>query len=93
LVSVFEKIASKKITVNVLYEDDLCLAFEEINPWAKVHFQVIPKNRDGLNCIDQAEDRHAALLGHMMVTVAKVAKQQGLQDGFRTIINNGEHGC
>ena len=58
-----------------------------------MHFLVIPKNRDGLQCIDQAEARHAALLGHMMVTVAKVAKQQGLQEGYRVVVNNGKHGC
>ena len=63
------------MTVNIVYEDDLCLAFEDINPQAKLHFLVIPKNRLGLNRLDQYdESQHAYLLGHLMVTVAKVAR-------------------
>ena len=60
---------------------------------AKTHFLVIPKNRDGLTQLIFAEDRHEKLLGHMMVVCAKVAKEQGLGDGYRLVINDGKNGC
>ena len=60
---------------------------------AKTHFLVIPKNRDGLSQLQFAEDRHAALLGHLMVTAAKLAKQENLENGYRLVVNDGKHGC
>ena len=93
-VTIFDKIVRKEIPATIIYEDDICLAFRDISPIAKVHFLVIPKDRDGLTGISQAEDRHAALLGHLMVVVAKVAEQEGIgQSGYRTVINDGKHGC
>ena len=73
--TLFDKIVRKEIPADVIYEDDQCLAFKDISPAAKTHFLVIPKNRDGLSELTHAEDRHEKLLGHMMVTVSKVAKQ------------------
>jgi len=70
------------------------MAFRDAFPVAPLHFLVIPKNRDGLTGISKAEDRHASLLGHLMVTVAKVAKQENMhEDGYRVVINDGKHGC
>ena len=70
------------------------MAFHDINAVAAKHFLVIPKNRDGLTGISKAGERHTALLGHMMVVVAKVAAMEGLaQTGYRTVINEGVHGC
>ena len=93
-VTIFDKIVRKEIPATIIYEDDQCLAFRDIAPVAKTHFLVIPKNRDGLTGISKAEDRHAALLGHLMVVVAKVAKQEGLDaSGYRTVINDGKEGC
>lgn len=68
------------------------MAFRDINGVAKVHFLVIPKNRDGLSGLSKAEERHESLLGHLMVVAAKVAKQEGLDDGYRIVINDGKHG-
>ena len=73
-VTIFDKIVAKQIPANIIYEDEQCLAFRDINPVAKVHFLVIPKNRDGLTRSFMAEERHEQLLGHMLVVVAKVAK-------------------
>ena len=93
-VTIFDKIVSKEIPATIIHEDDRCLAFRDINPVAKTHFLVIPKNRDGLTGISAAEERHAEILGHMMVVCAKVAKQEGLaENGYRTVINDGAHGC
>ena len=92
--TIFDKIVRKEIPANIIYEDDKCMAFHDIGAVAAKHFLVIPKDRDGLTGISKAEDRHAALLGHLMVVVAKVAAMQGLsQTGYRTVINEGKHGC
>jgi Diadenosine tetraphosphate (Ap4A) hydrolase and other HIT family hydrolases len=88
-VTIFDKIVKKEIPAKIAYEDDLCLAFHDINPQAPVHLLLIPKNRDGLSQLSKAEDKHKELLGHMMVTVAKIAKQEGLEDGYRLVINDG----
>ena len=93
-VTIFDKIVAKEIPADVIYEDEMCMAFRDINAVAAKHFLVIPKNRDGLTGICKAEERHAALLGHLMVIVAKVAAQEGLADsGYRTVINDGANGC
>lgn len=92
-VTIFDRIINKEIPATVIYEDDKCLAFRDINPVAPVHFLLIPKNRDGLTQLSKAEDRHAALLGHLMVTAAKVAAQEKLdQNGYRLVINDGKEG-
>ena len=92
--TIFDKIVRKEIPANVIFEDDQCMAFRDIAPVAATHFLVIPKNRDGLTGISKAEPRHEALLGHLMVVVAKVAAQENLaNDGYRVVINEGRHGC
>ncbi len=55
------------------------------------HFLVIPKNRRGLSGISKATPEHAQLLGHLLVVAAKVAAQEGLTEGYRTVINEGKH--
>ena len=93
-ITIFDRIVRKEIPANVIYEDELCLAFRDISPVTPVHFLVIPKNRDGLSGISKAEDRHSHLLGHLMKVVAIVAKQEGIaEDGYRMVINEGRHGC
>ena len=90
-VTLFDKIVSKVIPANIIYEDDLALAFRDINPVAKTHFLVIPKNRKGLTAISKATEEHTQLLGHLFVVVAKVAAQEGLQEGYRVVINDGNN--
>ena len=93
-VTIFDRIVKKEIPSTIIYEDEKCLAFRDIKPVAKVHFLVIPKNRDGLTKISKAEYRHAELLGYLMVVAAKVADNEGLgKNGYRTVINDGFHGC
>ena len=92
--TIFDKIVRKEIPSDIIYEDEKCLAFRDIAPVAPKHFLVIPKNRDGLTGISKAEDRHAALLGHLMVIASKCAAQEGLaESGYRTVINDGAQGC
>ncbi len=90
----FDKIVDGSIPATVIYQDELCMAFRDINPQAPVHFLVIPKKKSGLNRLGSATAEHTHLLGHLLVTAAKVAKQEGLkEDGFRTVINDGKNGA
>ena len=50
-------------------------------------------HKNGLSMLSKATNEHSDILGHLMVTVAKVAKEQGLNEGYRVVINNGKHGC
>jgi histidine triad (HIT) family protein len=86
--TLFDKIVAGVISSTKVYEDSLCLAFRDISPVAPTHVLLIPKNRDGLDRLSLAEDRHQALLGHLMVTVPKVAKACGLTD-YRLVVNDG----
>ena len=92
--SFFDKIVSKEIPSTIIYEDDQCLAFRDINPQGPVHFLVIPKNKDGLNRLSNAREDQKNLLGHLLYTAQKVAHQEGLvEGGFRTVINDGKNGA
>jgi len=90
---IFDKIISKQIPSKVVFEDDSVLAFRDISPQGPVHIILIPKVRDGLTQLSKAEDRHEQVLGHLLVTAAKVARQEDLDQGFRLVINDGPHGC
>lgn len=87
---IFCKIAHGDIPCRKIYEDDEVLAFHDINPVAPVHFMVIPKLH--LASLVEAEDVHTALLGRMLLLAPKLAKEQGLDNGFRTVINTGKGG-
>lgn len=90
----FDKLVSKQIPANIIFEDDICMAFRDINPQGPVHFLVIPKNKDGLNRLSNAREDHKELLGHLMFTAQQVARQEGLvPGGFRLIINDGPDGA
>jgi len=71
------QVISKEIPADVIYEDDKCLAFRDINPQAPVHFLVIPKARDGLTRLSKAHEGHKDILGHLLYTAQKVAKVSG----------------
>lgn len=73
--TIFDKIISKDIPATIIYEDDSALAFRDINPQAPIHFLVIPKNRDGLTQLANAEERHEKILGHLLFVATKVARQ------------------
>ncbi|KAI3732965.1 hypothetical protein L1987_64178 [Smallanthus sonchifolius] len=91
--TIFDKIIDKEIPSNVVYEDDKVLAFRDIAPQAPTHILLIPKVRDGLTGLSKAEERHCEILGRLLYTAKIVAKQEGLEDGFRIVINDGPNGC
>ncbi|CAA9304839.1 Histidine triad nucleotide-binding protein 1 (HINT1) [uncultured Coleofasciculus sp.] len=88
--TIFSKIIRKEIPADIVYEDDLTLAFRDITPQAPVHILVIPKKP--LPQLDAAESDDHALMGHLLLTVKRVAKQVGLENGYRVVINNGPDG-
>jgi len=87
---IFCKIARGEIPSKKVYEDDDLYAFHDINPVAPVHFMLIPKQH--VASLLEADASHAALLGKMLLLAPKLAKEQGLYNGFRTVINTGEGG-
>lgn len=87
---IFCKIARGEIPSKKVYEDDEVFAFHDIHPVAPVHFMLIPKLH--LASLTEADDSHAPLLGKILVLAPRLAKQQGLDNGFRTVINSGKGG-
>ncbi|MEW6562868.1 MAG: histidine triad nucleotide-binding protein [Pseudomonadota bacterium] len=87
---IFCKIVRGEIPCRKVYEDDEVLAFHDIHPVAPVHFMLIPKLH--LASLMEADGQHAELLGKMMVLAPKLAREQGLDRGFRTVINTGAGG-
>lgn len=89
--TLFEKIIAREIPADIVYEDEQCLCFRDISPQAPVHLLLIPKKP--LPRIALAEESDQALLGHLMLKVGEIARQEGYaEDGFRVVINNGPHG-
>ncbi|XP_034694980.1 14 kDa zinc-binding protein [Vitis riparia] len=91
--TIFDKIINKEIPATIVYEDDKVLAFRDIAPQAPTHILLIPKVKDGLTGLSKAEERHTLILGHLLYTAKLVAKQEGLEDGFRIVINDGPSAC
>ena len=87
--TIFGKIARKEIKASICYEDEVCLAFNDLNPQAPVHILLIPKTP--ISRLSVAKENHKELLGHLMLTVPKIAKQAGLDDGYRVVINDGKN--
>ncbi|XP_053685279.1 uncharacterized HIT-like protein Synpcc7942_1390 [Sabethes cyaneus] len=88
--TIFDKIIRKQIPADIIYEDSVCLAFNDVSPQGPVHFLVIPKRR-----IPKLEDGTAAditTFGHLMHVAGQLGKDKAPQ-GFRLVVNNGEHGC
>jgi histidine triad (HIT) family protein len=88
--TIFGKIVRKEIPADIVYEDDLSLAFRDVNPQAPTHILVIPKKP--IPQLDAATLEDCDLLGHLLLTAKKVAEQAGLGNGYRVVINNGNDG-
>jgi histidine triad (HIT) family protein len=86
--TIFGKIISGEIPSDFIYEDEHCIAINDINPQAPVHVLVIPKQAIPRLVDAQVEDQ--ALLGHLLLAANKIALQLGVADAFRLLINNGE---
>jgi histidine triad (HIT) family protein len=86
--TIFSKIVSREIPAQIIYEDDLCLAFRDINPQAPTHVLLIPKKE--IPRLVDAKPEDQALLGHLLLAANKIAQQLGVGDAYRLVINNGE---
>ena len=86
--TIFEKIIDRELPSNIVYEDDKCIAIEDISPKAPIHILIIPKKP--IQKLSEAKKFDQDLLGHLMMTVKKVAEQLDVQDAFNIVINNGE---
>lgn len=85
--TIFTQIINRQILADIVYEDEECLAFRDIHPQAPVHILVIPKQPIARLADAGADDQ--ALLGRLLLTANQVAREQGVGDAFRLVVNNG----
>jgi len=89
--TLFQKIIDREIPARIAHEDDLCIAIHDISPQAPVHVLVIPKQL--IPRVNEAGAVDQAVLGHLLLTAAAVARKLGLaESGYRLVINNGRDG-
>ena len=89
--TLFEKIAARQISAQIVYEDELVLAFRDVSPQAPAHALIVPKKP--IARIAEATGDDQALLGHLLLKAAEVAETIGLKEGgYRLVINNGRNG-
>lgn len=86
--TLFTKIINRDIPATIVYEDDQCLAFRDINPQAPMHILIVPKNPIAM--LADAHQSDQELLGHLLLKAGEIASQEGYGDAFRLVVNNGE---
>jgi histidine triad (HIT) family protein len=85
---IFCKIIEKKIPAKIIYEDELAVAFEDLNPQAPMHILIVPKNH--IADIHSIKQGDRELIGHLFFVAQKLGQMKGLdKDGYRMVINNG----
>ncbi|MDR1385859.1 MAG: histidine triad nucleotide-binding protein [Planctomycetaceae bacterium] len=90
--TIFQKIIDKEIPAEILYEDDLCLAFRDIMPQAPTHFLVIPKKE--IVSVNEIEESDATLIGHIFSVIRKLTQDEGIaESGYRVVTNCGTDAC
>ncbi len=88
--TIFSKIIRREIPADIVYEDNLAIAFRDVNPQAPTHILVIPK--EPIPRLSDADSPNHALMGHLLLTAKRVAEQVGLENGYRVVINTGPDG-
>ena len=92
MATLFGKIVRREIPADIVYEDDEVLAFRDINPQAPHHILIIPKRED-IPTLDDAQDSDGPLLGHLLLTAQKLARELGIaESGYRLIMNCRDEG-
>ena len=86
--TLFEKIIDREIPADIVYEDDLCIAINDINPQAPTHILLIPKKP--IKKLSDCKDEDKDLLAHLFLTIGKIALKLDISDAFRVNVNNGE---
>lgn len=87
---IFCKILDGDIPSNRVYEDEHCIAFHDVQPAAPVHLLVIPRKH--ISSLDALTPQDQELMGHIMTRIPEIARNQGLDEGYRTVVNTGEQG-
>jgi histidine triad (HIT) family protein len=87
MTTLFSKIIAREIPADIVYEDEHCLAFRDINPQAPTHVLLVPKQEIPRLADASVEDQ--ALLGYLLLAAGTVARQLGVADAFRLVVNNG----
>ena len=87
---IFCKLANGEIPTDMVYEDDMIAVFRDAAPQAPVHMLMVPKCH--VASLDDLKDEHAELMSHMMLKIKDVCAQEGLENGYRCVINTGEDG-
>lgn len=87
---IFCKIAAGEIPSKAVYQDDSTYAFADVDPKAPVHILIVP--REHIVSLSHASEDHRGLLGHLMWAAAEIARNQGLANGYRIVVNAGEDG-
>lgn len=85
--TIFAKIINGEIPAEIIFEDDLCLAFKDVNPQAPTHILIIPKKP--ITKLADANDEDQALLGHLLLIARDIANDLDLGGAYRLVINNG----
>ena len=88
--TIFKKIIDKEIPAQIVYEDDRCLAFRDVAPQAPVHVLVIPKRE--IASLDELSDGDAELVAQIYLVIRNLARELGLTDGYRVVLNCGRDG-
>ena len=88
--TIFTKIINREIPANIVYEDDRCLAFHDVQPQAPVHVLLIPKQE--IENVDSLKSSDQDVAGHLLVKVHEVAKLLDLENGYRIVANCGVDG-
>ena len=89
--TLFEKIITREIPAEILYEDDICIAIKDVNPQAPTHLLIIPKKPIAM--LKDLNEDDTLLAGHLIITANKIAHQLALEDNYRIVINNGPNAC
>ncbi len=88
---IFCKIASGDVPAEKLFEDDICVAFPDLSPQAPTHILMIPRRH--IDSLDNADAGHQAMLGHLLLTAAEIARSRGFaENGYRVVINTNADG-
>jgi histidine triad (HIT) family protein len=85
--TIFKRIIDKEVPAKIIYEDELCLAFHDVNPQAPTHVLVIPKKE--IKSIDDLDADEQLLVGHLLLVIRKLAADLGLSGGYRVVVNCG----
>ena len=85
--TLFQKIIDREEPGEILYEDDQCVGLRDINPQAPTHVLIVP--RKPIPTLDDLSEQDEPLVGHLFLVAQKVAADEGLKNGYRTVFNNG----